>query len=347
MRIIHIANFSVRPKQAFFHNTERKLSNGFTRLGHAVLNVCDRDVVRALGFGTRFLGEPRLNKHLSVLADELRPDLVVVGHAHSVSHEALAAMRETFPAMRMAYWNVDPIFSGPVAAHLKGRLEVVDAAFSSSGGPELEALARPGKTVGFLPNPTDKSVESARAFETPAPHTDLFIATNSDKPEGRNHFGRPVDMAALGEKLETARAGFRFRHWVAQRDGHLVGGKLQETLNGVRMGLNLSKRNDTPWYSSDRIAQLAGNGVLPLIPDESRLDEVLTAEGAEFYSSEDDLVERCARLAGDDAVLRAKAKRAWEIYHARFNETAIADYLIKAAFGDFDPGSVEWPSLVV
>ena len=346
MRIIHIANFSVRPKQAFFHNTERKLSAGFIRLGHAVLNVCDRDVVRALGFGTRAIGEPRLNRHLAVLADELKPDLVVIGHAHSVSHAALAAMREKAPGARFAYWNVDPIFSGPVVDHLQGRLDVVDAAFSSSGGPGLAALARPGKTVSFLPNPTDASVESARAFETAAPHTDLFIATNSDKPGGRNHFGAPVDMGVLAEKFRAADPAFRFRHWVARREGYLVGGKLQDFLAGVRMGLNLSKRNDTPHYSSDRIAQLAGNGVLPLCPDESRLDEVLTPEGAEFYSSEDDLIERCARLARDDAALRAKARRAHALYHERFNETAMARYLIDATFGDWNPASVDWPSLV-
>ncbi len=346
MRIIHIANFSLRPKQAFFHNTERKLSNGFTRLGHAVLNVCDRDAVRMLGFGLRSIGAQRLAPHLALLAEELKPDLIVLGHAHAVSNEAVMAMREKAPQAKVAYWNVDAMFSDTVVQHLKSRLDVCEAIFSTSGGPGLAALARPGKIVGYMPNPTDKSVESARAFENPAPDFDLFLATNSDGPGVRSHFGQDVDFSAIGEKLRAAEPSFRFRHWVAAREGYLVGGKYQDVLAACRMGWNLNKRNDWTHFSSDRIAQFAGNGVLPLCPDEAKLAEVFGEDGAEYYSSEDDLLERCARLARDDTTLRAKAKRVWELYHARFNETEIARYLIEATFGEFDPARVDWPSLM-
>jgi len=346
MRIVHIANFSVRPKQAFLHNTERKLTAGWIRLGHSVLNVCDRDVVRAFGFGARSIGERRLASHLVSLMDEAAPDFVAVGHAHSVSDETLAAMREARPQTRFAYWNVDAIFQDQVLEDLRGRRRSCDALFSTSGGPRLEGLAGEGKVVGFMPNPTDVGIESARAFETRQPHTDLFLATNSDKPGARNHFGAPVDFDALAAKLEAASPGFRFRHHVGKRDGHLVGGPLQDQLAGSRMGLNLSKKNDTPHYSSDRIAQLAGNGVLPLCPDETRLAEVLTPDGAEFYSSEDDLVERCARLAADDEALRSRARLVWSLYHDRFSAEKVADYLLRATFGDWNPADVDWPSLV-
>ncbi|MEL6364356.1 MAG: hypothetical protein AAFR11_05910 [Pseudomonadota bacterium] len=345
MRILHIANFSLRPKQAFFHNTERKLSNGFVRLGHSVLNVCDRDLVRLLGFGVRALGARRIVPHLVMLTEELKPDLIVLGHAHAVSNETVAAMREKAPDARVLYWNVDAMFSETVVRHLTSRLDVADGVFSTSGGPGLAALARPDRIVGFMPNPTDKSVESARAFENPAPEYDLFLATNSDVPGVRSHFGIDVDFTVIGEKLRAASPGFRFRHWVAARQGYLVAGRYQNVLYASRMGWNLNKRNDWTHFSSDRIAQFAGNGVLPLCPDEARLAEVLGEDGAEYYSSEDDFIERCARLAREDATLRAKSKRVWELYHERFNETAIAKYLIDATFGDFDPRSVDWPNI--
>ena len=53
MRIVHASNFGFKPVKGFLHATSGKLSNGWIRSGHHVVNFSERDVARWAGFGHR------------------------------------------------------------------------------------------------------------------------------------------------------------------------------------------------------------------------------------------------------------------------------------------------------
>ena len=46
LRILHITNFNERHNGRLFFNTGRRINNGFIRLGHSVLELSDRDILR-------------------------------------------------------------------------------------------------------------------------------------------------------------------------------------------------------------------------------------------------------------------------------------------------------------
>ena len=56
-----------------------------------------------------------------------------------------------------------------------------------------------------------------------------------------------------------------------------------------KMALNLSQGKPLKYYSSDRIAQLMGNGIATLIDKKTKLNKLFSNEGAIFYNSKLDL----------------------------------------------------------
>jgi hypothetical protein len=347
MRILHAGNFGSRAKGAFLHSVAAKLSRGLTRAGHHVVEFADRDVARAATpFGARKFGVRGANAAFTRLARDMRPDVLVLGHADTLRPATIAALRKTMPALRVLQWNVDPLFEPDNIARLRAKFGVVDATLVSTGGEALAALRHAGMRLGFLPNPVDFSIETGQAhLQRDLPY-DLFFACGHPTRPRRLVFGEAWDMealfAALARKLPALRlnlAGFA---------GHppVFGHAYQAALGQTAMGLNVSRRNDVLLYSSDRLAQLAGNGLAVLIDRATGYDRLFTHEEMAFFASLDELAAHLRRLAADPAARCALAAAGRARYHALFNETLVARYLVDMACGTHDPKNVEWPSAV-
>ena len=54
------------------------------------------------------------------------------------------------------------------------------------------------------------------------------------------------------------------------------GDKFLNTLSNYKMGLNLSRGKPVKYYSSDRIVQLIGNGLLTFIDKRTKLNEIIS-----------------------------------------------------------------------
>ena len=66
------------------------------------------------------------------------------------------------------------------------------------------------------------------------------------------------------------------------------------------MGLNLSRGRPTKYYSSDRIAQLIGNGLLTFIHKDTMYQDFFTKDEMIFYSDVSDLSEKIKKYKRDD-----------------------------------------------
>jgi hypothetical protein len=345
MRILHAGNFGSRAKGAFLHSVAAKLSRGLIRAGHHVVDFADRDVARAATpFGARKFGVRGANAALTRLARDMRPDLLVLGHADTIRAATIAALRRAMPSLRVLQWNVDPLFEPDNLARLRGKLEVVDATLVSTAGDALDALRRPGMRVGFLPNPVDFSIEAGQAhLHADLPH-DLFFACGHPSRPRRLVCGKAWDMEVLFASLAKAAPGLRTR--LAGLAGHppIYGDAYQAALARSAIGLNVSRRNDVPLYSSDRLAQLAGNGLAVLIERATGYDRLFAPHEMAFFGSFDELAAQARRLAADSAARCALAASGRARYHALFNETLVARYLVEMACDAHDPKSYEWPT---
>jgi hypothetical protein len=250
------------------------------------------------------------------------------------------------PALRVVQWNVDPVFEPDNIARIRSKLDVVDATLVSTAGEALAPLRRRGMMLGFLPNPVDFSIESARADLDADPPFDLFYACGHPRSPPRHLFGRDWDMDDFFRQLRGQVPGLRA--FVAGIEGQptIAGGPYQDALGRCAAGLNASRRQDWLLYSSDRLAHMVGNGLAVLMDRGSGYGTLFGEDQMLFFATMEELAAQIRRVMADGAWRQAVASAGRARYHALFNETVIARYVVDVAFDAHDPARYEWPTLL-
>jgi hypothetical protein len=347
MQILHVSNFGTRAKGAFLHSVPPKLSRGLVRAGHSVFDFSVRDVARAESLlGRRRFGARAANAALARLVLDMRPDLLLLGHADLIRAETVADLRRALPSMRVLQWSVDPLFEADNVVRLRTKLPVVDATLVSTAGEALNVLRRPGMRLGFFPNPVDFSIERGAAHLQAELPWDVFYACGHPRSPARSIFGRDWDMDQFIAEVLRRAPGLRARLAGLRGQPNLAGAAYQQALCECAVGLNISRRNDTFLYTSDRMAQMAGNGLAVVADRGTGYGTLFSAEQMGFFGCMDELAALLRHLAADHAARQAMGEAGRARYHALFNETIVAEYVAGVAFDRHDPSRYEWPSLV-
>ena len=95
------------------------------------------------------------------------------------------------------------------------------------------------------------------------------------------------------------------------------------------MGLNLSRGKPIKYYSSDRLAQLMGNGLLTFIDQKTCLNDFFTNKELVFYKNIDDLSYKLNKYKKDEKLRKNIAKNGKKKYFKYFNSTLVAQYIIE------------------
>ena len=343
LTIVHVGQFPFGLRPGFQHGVAVKLSNGLIRSGHLVLNFSDRDVARARSlFGNRKLGRRPANAALLAFCRHHRPDVLLLGHADVIAPDTVAVLRVALPGLRVAQWNVDPLFEPDNIRRLSSKLPVVDATFVSTAGAPMQALREGGHTVAFMANPVDVSIERGRNdLATHLPH-DLFYACGHPSRPKRVICGQEWDMEAFARALLEAVPGLDPALGGLLGRPLLTGAAFQTALESCALGLNASRRSDHYLYSSDRLAQLAGNGLVVLIERATGYGDVFSDDEMAFFSTFEELAGQIGRLIADPARRRAIATAGRARYIGLFNERAVAERLLDVLLHDADPDREPW-----
>lgn len=354
-RIIHVANFGFKPTKVYLHHTAAKLSNGWTRAGHHVINFSDRDIARWRSpFGYKPLGKLAVNRLLQKLCRDVQPDVVAFGHADTITAETIAAIRSAHPHVKMLQWNFDwwvpsnhalsddPTVNGNKERILSKR-DVLDATFLTTAGAPLQEIATPSHIAGFMPNPVDPSLERGRNFERTDLPYDLFFASNS-ADDRRHHCGEWRPMNEFCKDIQASILGLRCAFFGVNGAAPVFGPAYEKAIQLCRIGLNISRRNDAYLYSSDRLAHLIGNGLVVCMDAATGYRDIFGDDEISFYSSESELIENLYRFKRDDALRRQVAERGWKRYFDLFDSAIIGQYMLDAVFGDHDPSRYPWPT---
>lgn len=340
MRIFHVANFSwINSKRkgannlARYYALDHKISNGLTRNGHVVWQFSYRDHARHLSplkMGKK-LGAGKMNQLLIEEVRQFQPQLLLLGHAEIVTAATLAAIRDMLPDCKIAQWWVDP-FSDFSVQHLREKMPYLNAFFATTAPSyvrkRITSVTLP--PIYYLPNITDATVEDQRAFA--ADHYDfdlLFIGASV--PE----------RAALLEQLAQS-AHYRCGFYGFGGRQKLSGREFIATFGKSKMGLNLSRFTDIPLYSSDRIAQITGNGCLALTPRTPQMDILFNADEIVYYDNDEHCIALVEQYSKDDNARRRIAKAGWQRAHSSYNEQRITRFMGEAATtGEFSE-QYEW-----
>lgn len=330
-------------KMAPHHSVEVKLSNGLVRLGHLVLNFSDRDVARGKSWtGSRKLGARPANVALIEFCRAHRPDILLLGHADMIEPQTVAAIRDELKQLRVGQWNVDPLFEPDNVARIRRKLTVVDASFISTAGVSLAALRDGGHAMSFMPNPADPSIERGRADLAREPPFDLFYACRNPSSPLRIVCGQAWDMSDFTAAIKRAVPRLKMKCCGIAGEPLLVSSAYQSVLESSAMGLNISRRADDYLYSSDRIAQLAGNGCVVAIERQVGYGDYFGEDEMLFFSGFDELTEKLARLAAEPETRMAMASTSRRRYFELFNERNVAAHLLAVLNGERPPEAMLW-----
>ena len=94
------------------------------------------------------------------------------------------------------------------------------------------------------------------------------------------------------------------------------------------MGLNLSRGKAIKYYSSDRITQIVGNGLVCLIDEKTEYKNFFNNQEMVFYNSLNDLSEKVIKISSDEKLRKKIAKNGKNKYMKYFNSDLVSEYII-------------------
>ena len=178
-------------------------------------------------------------------------------------------------------------------------------------------------------------METGRAFDADC-NIDLIFACGSFDAGGGDP--RKAVMDLIGQRLP----GIHFSRHVDNETSGLWGADYMNAIGRSKCGLNLSREREGPInlakpedlyiYSSDRVAQLTGNGVLAFTLEKYHMDELFTEDEMVFFSSNDDLIDKIDHYLENEDGRRRIAKNGWGKAHRDLNESLTADFIIDVLF---------------
>ena len=109
------------------------------------------------------------------------------------------------------------------------------------------------------------------------------------------------------------------------------------------MGLNLNRQEGDYLYSSDRIAQLMGNGILAFINRANGLSELLGESRAIYYKDNEELVSKIREIQQDDTARKSIAAEGRRFYHEHFSSEKVAEYIVSKTMNEQPDLDFIWP----
>ncbi len=325
MRILHVANFNTGRYGADLSATDRKVSAGMIRNGHFVYDFSYRDVCRNESvLRTTRCGTGKVNKRLLQACDTLKPHCLLLGHSELIEAATLRRIKERHPAIKIGLWYVDALFHREKTQHIFNRLDCIDVVFATTGGEYLREFATTTTTAAFIPNMVDPAVESQRAFQSKTFQHDFIFCGRDSNDSERRDFMAELNRAAA-QHLRCA-----FRGCLGNPPA--IGYEYLEFLAGSKMALNISRRNDVTLYSSDRLAQLVGNGLLTFCPKVPGLELLFADDELVYFSGLDDLLEKLVYYHYHEQDCRAIAERGWRRAHRCYNSQRVTCYMLELLF---------------
>ena len=108
------------------------------------------------------------------------------------------------------------------------------------------------------------------------------------------------------------------------------------------MGLNLSRGEAIKYYSSDRITQIVGNGLVCLIDERTKYRDFFNNSEMVFYKDENDLSEKILKISRDEKLRKSIARKGKQKYMKYFNSTLVADFIINKTYEIKDSKKYLW-----
>tara|TARA_B100000902_G_scaffold359748_1_gene375846 strand:+ start:15252 stop:17366 length:2115 start_codon:yes stop_codon:yes gene_type:complete len=333
LKIMHITNFNERFNGRLHYNTGRRLNNGFIRNGHNVLSISDRDILHNNKSINDFKGYTSLQDKIIESSLNFNPNIIILGHADRVSVDTLIRIKNLNKDIKISQWFLDPLSKfGPDHINNKKRvldkIEIIDKTFLTT---DPKSLPFKLPNSHFIPNPCDESFEILSNYKKECNY-DVFFAMSHGVHRGELKSGKTDDRENFVNKLIKKNPNLKFDVYGMNNIQPIWAENFINKISNSYMGLNLSRGHPIKYYSSDRIAQLMGNGLLTFINEKTYLNDFFKKNEMIFYKDIEDLSVKLNKYKRDKKIGKKIAKKGKEKYFKYFNSKIVSDYLISKTF---------------
>ena len=334
LKILHVTNFNERHDGRLFFNTGRRINNGFIRLNHSVLEFSDRDIVSYYRSINDPSGSNKLNAKLFNTVYNYVPDIIVLGHADLIKKETLHKIKINFPDIKICQWFLDRM-DGPWQINKERFLDKIDYTDSNFCTTSPEVLNLPkDKKIKYIPNPADESFERLNVYSNNNSINDVFFALSHGVHRGVLKKGKFDGRESFVNKLINITPNVKFDLYGINNIQPIWADSFYKVIEKSKMGLNLSQGKPIKYYSSDRITQLVGNGLLTFIDEKTQFHDFFNKDELIFYNSISELSEKIIKYSLDDKKRIKVAKKGKCKYFKYFNSSLVAKYIISTTFGN-------------
>ena len=330
IKIFHITNFNERHSGRLHYNTGRRINNGFIRNNHSVFTLSDRDIIHNSKGILDVSGTKTFNEKVVNISKVFKPDIIVIGHADNIYDKTLSDLKTFNKNIKFAQWFLDPVSNyGPDYNKNKKRLlsksKFMDMSFLTTAPDALDFNV---KNSNYLPNPSDQSFEILDNYNLD-PQNDLFFAMSHGVHRGILKKGKTdIRENFLDKLINISDKSIKYDFYGCKNKQPIWGDNFLDIISNSKMGLNLSRGDPLKYYSSDRIAQLFGNGLLTFIDKKTLLDDFFDKNEAIFYDGISDLAEKILKYKKDKKLRSSIAKKGKRKYMKYFNSDIVSQYII-------------------
>ncbi len=332
LKILHITNLNEKHNGRLFYNTGRRINNGLIKLNHKVLTLSDRDLLTNYKTLRDVTGSKKLNSTFVETVRNFKPDLILLGHADSIKSDSLEIIKKEYPKIKISQWFLDRMDTKWKNNKIRflDKIQYMDYSFCTT---DPKVLKLDKYKVSFIPNPVDESLDDMMVYENKHAEFDLFFAMSHGVHRGVLKKGKFDERENLINYLIKKNPQLKFNIFGMNNIQPIWGDEFKKNLFNSKIALNLSQGKPLKYYSSDRIAQLMGNGIATLIDKKTKLNKLFSDKEVVFYNSNKDLNNKLNLMIKNNSLRNKLARKGRIKYHKKFNSTIVADYIISKTFG--------------
>jgi glycosyltransferase involved in cell wall biosynthesis len=331
IKVLHISNFSERSDYRLLNiNLASKISNGLNKENVQTINFSDRTFSKLNNFST-------IDNKIIRIVENLRPNLVLLGHTNSLKVETLKNIKDKFSDTKFAFWYEDSINKkGPDFNKNKIFIEkykdYIDNFFITTDKNNVEASI-PKNKLNYIPIPCAKFNENLNLSKITNHIYDIFFAISHGVNRGILKKNKIDGREEFVKNLLTKSVDISFNIFGLNNTQPIWGDKFNYEISKCRFGLNLSRGEPIKYYSSNRIASYVANGLPTLIDEKVQFNDFFTSNEMIFYNDVEDLIDKVNFYKKNER-LRAKiGLNGKKKYFKIFNNVIVANYILSKTLG--------------
>ena len=327
LKILHISNFNDNANGRLFYSTQRKINNGFAKIKCDILPFDEKLFLRN---NLSFFKKKELNKKILQLVFNYSPDLIILGHIDTIEESTFIEIKKYNSKIKIIRIYIDSISKEFIKQNNKillNNINHIDQVFITSKPNKF--LNKYNNKFSFIPNMTDKNIDTLKNFNNESYEYDLFFALSHGQNRGKFKIGVTDERDLFLKKLYNKTCFLKKYFISTDFNTPLWGNNYYRILSKCQMALNLSRGHYQDFYSSDRIASLFGNGLLVFLEKKTKFDKFFSKNEAVFFKNIDELVKKLKYFKNNKAKSRLIAKNGYNKYRKYFSSDVVCSYILK------------------